>query len=317
MSRVCLRSLFGLVVALLLIPALGISALAQDATPAAAVCNAPPLAPGSPTPMDEMDDGGMDMSEAEAAPPDEAMATPELPAGTPADAATAERVTAAIENVLTCYNTGDFSGMAALFTAAGLLEEFGLTNPHDLEFLLVGGAPIELVSVSDVQVHDDGLLSAVVETAFVGIQLDRERWFLVESGEFLLVETTPALPVVAPEGAVTLDVTMVDNAFELSQDTLPANTPLVFDVTNNGDYPHELILIQMAQSASPDMLLTGELTFNDIGIYAGTFAEPGDSAQMVVLGLNPGLYYLICLVDVPDGVPHLADGMVAELTIEE
>jgi len=66
------------------------------------------------------------------------------------------------------------------------------------------------------------------------------------------------------------------------------------------------------------MLLTGELTFNDIGIYAGTFADAGETApDMVLLGLNPGKYYLICLVDAPDGVPHLAKGMVAELTIED
>jgi hypothetical protein len=111
---------------------------------------------------------------------------------------------------------------------------------------------------------------------------------------------------------------MVDYAFELSQETLPSNTPLVFKVTNSGEYPHELLLIQMAQSATPEMLLTGELTFNDIGIYAGTFADAGETApDMVLLGLNPGKYYLICLVDAPDGVPHLAKGMVAELTIED
>ena len=251
MPKLLARSLIGLVVTLLLIPSLGTAALAQDATPVAAECVAPPLAPGSPSPLDEMDASGMEMAEDDAAAtPETAMATPALPAGETADAATAERVTAAVQNVLTCYNTGNFAAMAALFTPAGLLEEFGITNQHDLEFMLVGGAPISLISVTDVQVHEDGTLSADVETAFVDIQLDRERWFLVEDGDFLLVNSTPTLPVIAPEGAVSLEVDMVDYAFELSQETLPSNTPLVFKVTNSGEYPHELLLIQMAQSAT-------------------------------------------------------------------
>ncbi len=311
MPKLIARSLFGLVVALLLVAAPGLVSLAQEATPAAAECHAPDLPPGTPTPFEDMDFSDMGMEE-------DVAATPVIPSGTPADEATVERVTAAVANVLACFSDGNFPAMAALFTPAGLIEEFGIANPHDLEFLLVGGAPITLVSVSDVQVHDDGIISADVETAYVGIQVERERWFLVEDGDFLLVESTPSLPVVAPDGAVTLDVNMVDFAFELSRDTLPSSTPLVFNVVNTGEYPHELLLVQMAQSADPEMLLTGELTFDDIGIYAGTYADAGETAPpMVLLGLNPGTYYLICLVDIPDGVPHLARGMVTEITIAD
>jgi hypothetical protein len=300
------------------------TALTQEGTPVAGVCDAPELPPGTPTPVETMAEGAASPMAEEAAASPMAEATPgmasapEIPTGTPADAETTELVTAAVANVFACLSEGNHLGVAALYTTAGLMEDFGTGNPYDLEQFLPQLPPTALVSVSDVQVLDDGRYSADVVYSFGGIQLLRERWLLVAADRFLLIDSTPDLAVEAPEGSVTIAVEMVDFAYELSQETAPANTPLVFEVTNTGQYPHELVLVQMDESANPEMLLTGELTFEDIGIYGATFSEGGQPAPpLVLMGLNPGTYYLICMIDVPDGVPHLARGMVAELTIEE
>ncbi|MGH3450744.1 MAG: hypothetical protein ACRDQW_08435 [Haloechinothrix sp.] len=240
-----------------------------------------------------------------------------IPAGEPADAATTERVTTAIANVIACYNTGDFLGVGALFTPNGLMEEFGTTNPYDLELFLAGGPPLDLLAVEDVQVHADGRFSADVLSSFGGAQLTRERFFLVESDDFLLVDSTPELEIEAPAGAVTIEAAMVDFAFELSETTAPANTPLVFEVTNVGEYPHELVLIQLPEGATVDQILDGSVGFEDIQFYGATYSEGGQPApDLVLLGLEPGTYTLVCFVDVPEGMPHVARGMFAELTVE-
>jgi hypothetical protein len=36
----------------------------------------------------------------------------------------------------------------------------------------------------------------------------------------------------------------------------------------------------------------------------------------VLLRLEPRTYTLLCYVDEPDGIPHVAKGMIATLTIE-
>jgi hypothetical protein len=291
------------------------------ASPAVMACDAPDLPPGTPSAMDDM--SGMEMAtpEGDATPAtDDAAMAPAaspIPAGTPADEATSARVIAAIENTINCYNTGDYLGLAALFTPAGLEAEFGVTNPYDMEFAAVGGPPLIINSISDVQVHDDGRLSAELVASFGGAQISRERWILVEEGDYLLVDETPDLPVEAPEGAVTIEAAMVDFAFELSETTVPADQPLVFKVSNMGEYPHELVVIQLPEGATVDQLLDGTVGFEEIGFFGATYSEGGQPApDLVLTGLAAGTYTLVCFVDIPDGIPHVARGMVAELVVE-
>ena len=208
--------------------------------------------------------------------------------------------------------------MAALFTPNGLMTEFGITNPYDAEMALAGGPPLTLISIEDVQVHDDGRYSADVHLSFGGAQISRERWFLVDSGDYLLVDETPDVSVETPEGAVTIDAAMVDFAFELSQDTVPANTPLVFKVTNVGEYPHELVIVQLPEGATVEEVLEGTVGFEEIFFVGATYSEGGQPAPDIVLtGLEAGTYTLVCFVDIPEGIPHVARGMIAELTVEE
>jgi hypothetical protein len=47
----------------------------------------------------------------------------------------------------------------------------------------------------------------------------------------------------------------------------------------------------------------------------GAFAEPGGVAYMGFTGLAPGTYTVVCFVDVPEGIPHVMRGMIAELTV--
>ena len=112
--------------ALALLISLAVPAAAQtgtpEASPAAMACDAPALPPGTPTAMEDMAMGGMDMGtpEGDATPEgqDAGMmppASPTVPDGTSADEETSARVIAAIENVINCYNSGNLLGVAALF----------------------------------------------------------------------------------------------------------------------------------------------------------------------------------------------------------
>lgn len=83
-----------------------------------------------------------------------------------------------------------------------------------------------------------------------------------------------------------------------------------------GQYPHEIITVQLPEGATVEQVLNGEVPEEEIGFFGGNFAGPGGSASFAIENLAPGSYTLVCFVDEPKGVPHVARGMVAEFTVE-
>jgi hypothetical protein len=308
---------------------------AQDASPAAssmaANCEAPELPPGTPTPMEQMvpegtpagDMTGREMGTPEAVEEAEAIAeiaeqaTPETTAaqaGESADEATAARVIAAAENLITCLSTGNYLGFAALSTPNYLLTEFGTSNPYDLPVFMEGFPPIEGRSVTDAQIHADGRMSVALTTVIGGTQVDRFRAYFVEEDGTLLLDEEQTLPV---EGAeVTVEVTMLDFAFDLSQDTVPADALVAFTLPNEGQYPHEFAVVRLPEGITVEQVLENPALEEQIQFIGGAFAEPGEVGQFALEGLEPGTYTAVCFVDVPDGIPHVMRGMVADFTVE-
>lgn len=317
------------VVLLALVAGSGIPAAAQGATPAAGACVAPDLPPGTPTPMEQMapmapdatpghDMAGMDMASpevpatagttAQATPADAALA------GTAADDATAERVIAAAENLLACLNGGNYLGFAALSTPNYLLTEFGTTNPYDLPVFMEGAPGFEGRAVRDAQTHPDGRLSVDVTTAIGGTQVDRFRaYFVDENGTLLLDEEVP-LPIANAD--VEVEAAMLDFAFDLSQDTVPAGSLIAFILPNEGQYPHEFAVVRLPEGVSIEQVLEDPSLEDQIQFLGGAFAEPGDTAYLGLENLEPGTYTAVCFVDIPDGIPHIMRGMIAEFTVQ-
>jgi hypothetical protein len=45
-------------------------------------------------------------------------------------------------------------------------------------------------------------------------------------------------------------------------------------------------------------------------------SEPGQTAMpLVLVDLQPGIYTVVCFVDVPEGVPHVMRGMIVEFEV--
>ncbi len=302
-----------LAIAIMLAVGTPVAAHAQPASPVSAGCDAPALAPGTPTSLDAM-------ASPEAGVPSEA--SPEAgepapaaePSGTPADAATAERVTGAVENIIGCLSTGDALGFAALVTPNYLLTEYEITNPYDMEYVFEGMPTFELLAAENVQTHADGRTSVEVTTVIGGSQIDRFRaYFVAGDQENLLLDEEVSLPVTAE---TSVDVTMVDYSFEMSQTTVPADTTLAFTIENAGQYPHEFVVVQLPEGVSVEDALADPALAESVIFLGGAFAEPRGVAYMGLTGLAPGTYTVVCFVDVPEGIPHVMRGMVGELTVE-
>jgi hypothetical protein len=120
--------------------------------------------------------------------------------------------------------------------------------------------------------------------------------------------------------ANAVDVTAVEYEFRLDGDVPVGNDGFV--LTNDGDEPHELIVMQ----------LEGGKTLQDVrdAIEGGvakqppswitpvtrTFAKPGQTSDPAIAQLEDGQTYVIaCFVTTKKGVPHAALGMLDELQV--
>jgi uncharacterized cupredoxin-like copper-binding protein len=328
----------GLACAVAAFLAVGLSATstvqAQDATPAgspaAAECDAPELPPGTPTPMDT---ASPEATEGEASPiPEdetgdaaEATATEEEDAGTPAEDDTGAEITAAVENLAGCVNSGDYEGVAALLTEEFMMSEFGTGNPYDVALLLEEfGLSFANITVDNPRTYEDGSVSADVTYMASQYQIAGETWYLVQDGEYWKLmgddEFTPEVDGDTAVVGVVLDDTG-DEGGELTYSITP-NAPsvaqaevLIFHAVNQGTEDHELVVFKLPEGADPMGLLDGSIAESDVEFIGAVDTGPGGEVDMVLQGLPAGVYTMVCFFESPDGSPHAAHGMTAQFEV--
>ena len=190
----------------------------QSATPLA-----DPFGPGpeecriDPRPLDELR-ALVGNTEAEGATPAAGAATPdgvvsfppvELPAGTPADAATAAAVTSTVRQRYACLNAGDLGRYLAVFSddvlrrpgtlnrlAAGLVADGGAAEPEPRDV----SQRVHFAGLFHVRVLPDGRVVAIAPPGFLGVP---ERFDFIRVGDrWLIDEITPVMDASVPVGVV-------------------------------------------------------------------------------------------------------------------
>ena len=318
MKPVRVLAVIGLAFALLLIPMLGASA--QDATPEGspvAECIAPELAEGTPSdPMASPSaDEGMDM-EAGSAPVAEG----------PASRVIATNGEGALQNLVNCFNSSDWAGVAALLTPNMLVFAGGTDNPYDTIASLEAESPvpIEVIDVVNPVIDTNNRigLTVVYRGLFSGpgIQLP-EKWYFVRDGDTLkLDEIVPTqMPADLYPDATIVTVEMIDFAFALDMNSIPAG-PVIFRVSNTSfsGQPHVGVTVTLTEGITAEEVITGDELPDDqmTGFVNALFLMPGQIADYYVEDLAPGTYTLVCDVTTADDMPHWMLGMVAQFTVE-
>jgi hypothetical protein len=245
-------------------------------------------------------------------------ATPVPPVGTPADEATAAEVTAAAQNIVNCLVSGNLEGAAALMTPEFILSFFGYENPYDL--LASGDLEDNTFgnfTTDNVMTYDDGSASVDVTYMQSEYQFTAERWFFVQDeGYWKINALVPQRP--EPEGdTAVLGVVMTEYAFTPNAPSVEAQPVVVFHGVNQGAEPHEMIVLRLPEGVTADQLLADESLFEQVEFIGFSFFEPGQEGDVALVGLEPGIYTLICFVTAPDGEPHAAKGMYADIEVTE
>lgn len=145
------------------------------------------------------------------------------------------------------------------------------------------------------------------------------KWH-VKKGMFRRLVVTPAASgaTVAAEPKSDVTVTLSDYAFAPSR-PLTAGTHTI-RIENSGPQIHELAIERLAPGktlADWQKWMAGGMRGEPVSLPIGGFAGP-DKGKVgwLTVTLTPGNYLLLCYVpDVKDGAPHLAHGMVKEITV--
>ncbi len=132
------------------------------------------------------------------------------------------------------------------------------------------------------------------------------------------LRVTPAREKAAAEPAPDLTVTFVGYGFRLSAPLTPGEHRLL--VRNADAQSHELVLFRLepGKTAAQFLAWAGSMRGPAPGVFAGGVSAlaPGQENEAIV-ELHRGRYVLACFLPAPDGKPHTAHGMVAELPVEE
>lgn len=248
---------------------------------------------------------------------------------------------AAIIDVLTASHTAELAGDGAAFVAHWTdrgLEQYGLgTREEILAQGLQEDRPGEVVGDPDITVTGDEATVAVnIES---GIGLYRIDLALIRDGDSWLLDGLEFLGgSAAPPGMPVVDVRAVDFAFGFDRSQL-ASGNFSLDFENTGTQQHEMALFRVPDAATVAEAATALATV-DGSSYEGVptgyaaiehlaYAEPGQNTTFTLARpLDAGHYVLVCYIPDggldpesgqpvdPQGLPHIAKGMIADFTVD-
>ena len=125
--------------------------------------------------------------------------------------------------------------------------------------------------------------------------------------------------VVAAPGDVTeITITTVDHSF-----SAPAQVPaglVAVTIKNEGHEPHHVQLVRLKDGVTPDqfgqtMQEDFEKALEMVNWVGGPSIVDHGGASTVTLDLDPGTHMLLCFVPNPQGVPHVALGIVGVMQV--
>lgn len=255
--------------------------------------------------------------------------------GEPADDATTIAVDRLVRALAACLTDGDRERVARLVTERYLGAVYGVGGELSREEYLelaeaLPAIPVAVNAVGDVRLTTAGASADVVYV--LGHELIHARWsFLLTDenaapttastpiadatggftpGSRWLVDAETPLPIEAPADTTMIQVGITEYDFRLDRRAV-AGPVIVLQGENTGEEAHEMLVVRLGPGTRTDDLLLQPGPALPEGItFAGQVTIPaGETAELVLVDLEPGFYGIVCLLPAADGTPHLALGM--------
>jgi hypothetical protein len=120
-----------------------------------------------------------------------------------------------------------------------------------------------------------------------------------------------------PAGPNVVTFTAMDFSFD-GPTEIPAG-PTTLNLVSSGKEIHHMVLFQLAEGKTMDSLAAAMKNPGPPPAWATMIGGPNaptpGGTSNASLNLQPGNYAMVCFVDTPDKVPHMAKGMTRALTV--
>ena len=221
-----------------------------------------------------------------------------------------------LKKTFEAFNKDDYMGFVDGWTDVGFLNKALFVMhvdrpvPKD-EIAIFFGAmklmgPIELVKVSNIKILDHMTITATAEVDILQGNV-RERYELRMVKRPALdkrykIAKDKLLPL-RPDGFPVVDVKMTEYAFEFDKGRVARD--MVLKLVNAGRTAHEFVLFQIMPAGFEHSVARGAWYF-----------EPGKTTDVVLAGLEPGEYAMVCCLTDPDRKAHCDKGMRTEFKLK-
>lgn len=250
--------------------------------------------------------------------------------GTPAAAAAptvdplTEELLSASTTITSCLTERNVEIFTAITTDTFRGQQFGSGAPISAEVyaqLAPSLTPLEyrIVELRDITVVDPATVTASV-TYTVAYQVRTSVWtFAQERVDGLLawvLTNEAAAPAQIPDGAVSLDVAIRDNAYTLSSETTTGPN-VVLNLSNADGVDHEALVLTLPAGTGTDVLLQnpGPALPDGVAFIGQSTIPAGSDGVLVLANLPPGTYTIVCLLPDENGLPYLSAGMETTFTV--
>jgi hypothetical protein len=220
-----------------------------------------------------------------------------------------------IRKTFDAFNKDDYRGFVDGWTDVGFYNKALFVMhvdrpvPKDEVSIYFGAmklmGPIQLLKISNVKMLDHMMITGTAEIDILQGNV-RERYELNMVKRPALdkryrIAKDKLLPLY-PDGFPVIDVKMTEYAFEFDKSRVARN--MVLKLANQGRTEHEFVLFQMMPSGWENSVARGAWHF-----------EPGKTIDVVLAGLEPGKYAMVCCLRDADDKAHCDKGMRTEFAI--
>ena len=237
----------------------------------------------------------------------------------------AQDLEAAATAIAGCLSDGNYDTLAQMTGDAYRGQLFGMAAPLDAA-TFAGLAPTlpqvayQVLSVENVT--ETGETSATAEVTYqLAHQLRAGTWTFTQQdvgGETVwILDSETAMPAPVPDDATPVDVQIASNAYTLSTSSVAGNA-VALTATNADSVDHELLVLRLADGMTTQDLLQsyGPTLPEGIAFVGQVTIAAGGEGTLVLTGLQPGTYTIVCLLPDANGTPYLVNGMETTFAVE-
>jgi uncharacterized cupredoxin-like copper-binding protein len=237
--------------------------------------------------------------------------------------ALSDEITHTAEQLAACLSENDAAAVVQLASERYLGQLFGSSVPLSVDDFIsisqsISATPVRIVSVEDVTRSEDDRVTATV-TQVVGQQLIEATWTFRRGNAVVpwMLDTEQRLPTTVPAGAERIDVAIEELSFDVDPATAEGGN-VVLRGNNSDNVDHEMLVLKLAPGFTVQDLLraVGPDLPPQVTYIGEVPVRAGQEQDLVLVDLEPGEYTIVCLFPDSEGIPHLAQGMVATFTVE-